>query len=101
MGNNPFAQFNPGGNGSMQVNSQILPAPMMAAFFPNLAQAPIYKGNGQGPPTIPINYMSASSGDATANIAAANPWSFTQSPLPILIVALIVGLLWLRMVHWG
>lgn len=90
------------GNGSMAVNSQLVNVPMLGAFFPNTAPAPYYKGSGQPPPTVPINYMSmASSGtDSSANIASANPWSFTQSPLPILIIALVGGMIWLRMVHW-
>lgn len=89
------------GNGSMAVNSQLVSVPMFGQFFPSTALAPYYKGSGQPPPTIPINFGSVSGGDMTANIAAANPWSITQSPLPILIIALVVGLVWLRLVHWG
>lgn len=92
----------PVGNGSMVLNGQIVPVPMTNSFFPNLAQAPIYKGNGQGPPTIPINYMNNYSGmtDTASAIASANPWSFTQSPIPMLIIALVVGFLVLRFVHF-
>lgn len=92
----------PIGNGSLVVNGQIIPVPMSTGFFPNLAMAPIYKGNGQGPPTIPINYMNTYQGatDTQAQVAGSNPWSFTQSPLIMLIVALVAGYLLLRFVHY-
>lgn len=102
MPNYPGQAYTPiAGNGSMGVNSQLVNVPMIGQFFPSLALAPYYKGNGQPPPTIPLNYTSATGGDMSANVAAANPWSITQSPLPIIIIALVGGLIWLRVVHWG
>src|SRR5437868_2360488 len=91
------------GNGSMVTNGQIVSVPMLGQFFPNLAQAPIYKGSGQPPPTIPINYMNNLGNSVTSgsDIAAANPWSLTQSPLPILIVAMVIGYFLLRYVHFA
>ena len=94
------------GNGSLVVNGQIVPVPMMGQFLPTMASAPFYKGNGQGPPTVPVSFngnaMGSGAGgmDAVANRAASNPWSFTQSPVIIALIFLIVGLLGLRYIHW-
>lgn len=90
------------GNGSLVVNGQIVPVPMSGQFMPPLASAPFYKGSGQPPPTVPLNYMQGSgmASDASAAKAAANPWSPTQSPVIIALVALIIGILGLRYVHW-
>lgn len=93
-----------GGNGSYAVNSQLLAAPMAAAFYPGMAGVPFYKGNGQGPPTIPINYMNSQSAtggaDLSGTAAASNPFDPMVSPLPWAIGALIIGLLGLRYIHW-
>ena len=86
--------------GTMQVNSQLIPVPMSNAFYPSYASAPFYKGSGQPPPTIPLNYMSRNGTDYTSQMAANNPFSFTQSPLIIAVAALVIGLLGLRYVHW-
>lgn len=90
------------GNGTLVANGQILPVPMSGQFYPSLASAPMYKGSGQPPPTVPLNYMQGSggAGDAAAAKAASNPWSPTQSPLPIAVFALVVGILGLRYIHW-
>lgn len=85
-------------NGTAGVNSQLLPFPMHGSFFPNLAQAPMFAGNGQPPPTIPINYMGMRA--ASHGSSVSDPWSPTQSPLPITIGALLLGFLLLRFVHW-
>lgn len=92
----------PVGNGSMVVNGQIVPVPMSGQFFPPLASAPFYKGAGQPPPTVPLNYMQGqgASNDAAASAAADNPFSFVRSPLIIALGALVVGILGLRYVHW-
>jgi hypothetical protein len=92
-----------GGNGSGAVNSQLLPFPMLGSFFPNTAMAPQYYGNGQPPATIPLNYMNqpvGGTGVTEQSLAATNPWSFTSSPLPWVLLALVLGLVWLRIVHW-
>ena len=89
------------GNGSMVTNGQIVPTPMASAFFPNLASAPFYQGNGQPPPTVPLSYMNAGSGgNQLSSVAAANPFSFTMSPLLMAVIALVVGMLGLRYIHW-
>lgn len=94
---NMFGQSNAG---SLQVNSQLIPVPMSSAFYPTLAGAPFYKGSGQPPATIPLNMSSAGGTDQTASIAASNPFSFTQSPLPIALGALVIGMIGLRYIHW-
>jgi hypothetical protein len=90
------------GNGSLVVNGQIVPVPMSGQFFPPLASAPFYKGSGQPPPTVPLNYMpnAQSMNSAAGQQAAANPFSFVQSPLIIAVAALVIGLLGLRYIHW-
>lgn len=92
----------PVGNGSMVANGQIVGVPMGLQFFPNLAAAPFYKGSGQPAPTVPINYITGTPGSTggMSAAAAANPFSFTQSPLIIAILFLIVGILGLRYIHW-
>lgn len=90
-----------GGSGSMSVNGQLVNVPMSSSFFPSAAAAPYYKGSGQSPPTIPLSYSSGNGSTSTqAAMAAANPFSFTQSPLMIAVIALVVGVLGLRYVHW-
>ena len=93
-------QFGLGSAGTLPVNSQLIPAPMASAFYPGAAEMPIYRGSGQAPPTVPLNYMSASGSDAKAIAAASNPWSPIDSPLPWAIGALVVGMLGLRYIHW-
>lgn len=90
------------GSGSLTVNGQIVPVPMSGQFFPPLASAPFYKGSGQPPPTVPLNFMQGSGAmsDAGAASAIQNPWSFTKSPVVIALVALVVGILGLRYIHW-
>lgn len=87
------------GAGTLAVNNQLVPAPMDGAFYPSGFAYPYYKGNGQGPATVPI--MGASNGtDAQASAAAAAPFDFAQSPLPWAIIFLIVGIMGLRYIHW-
>lgn len=91
-----------GGNGSYVTNGQIIAAPMGGQFFPTTAAYPAYKGNGQPPPTIPINYMSGGgySGSTLSATAAANPLNFQLSPVIMALLALIIGLAGLRWIHW-
>jgi hypothetical protein len=102
MANFPYYTPAPVGNGSMVVNGQIVPVPMIGQFFPPLASAPFYKGQGQPPPTVPLNYMpgAAAMNSASSQQAASNPMSFVQSPLIIAVAALVIGLLGLRYIHW-
>ena len=90
-----------GPNGSLVTNGQIIPSPMDSAYFPTTAYAPFYKGTGQPPPTVPLNFVSsAAMTDQSANMAAADPFNFTQSPVIIAVLALVIGILGLRYVHW-
>ena len=88
------------GNGSMVVNGQIVPVPMGGQFFPTMASAPFYKGNGQGPPTVPLNFMGQGSGNQLSQVAGSNPFNFQLSPLLMACIALVVGIFGLRYVHW-
>jgi len=98
-----YQTMTPVGNGSMYGNGQIVAVPMSSAFYPPLASAPFYKGSGQPPPTVPMNYIqgSGASNDAAAATAGANPFNFTMSPLIIFLIALVVGYFGLRYIHWA
>lgn len=98
MANTSWFTPSPIGNGSLVTNGGLFPVPMSNAFYPTMATAPFYKGSGQPPPTVPINYMNQSTPQTSA--AAGNPFSPTQSPLLIAVIALAIGLLGLRYVHW-
>lgn len=88
--------------GTLYVNNQIVPAPMSQAYFPSGAQYPYFKGSGQGPATVPLNYMgkggNGTEGDASN--AASMPFSFVHSPVLWAIIFLVVGIAGLRYVHW-
>lgn len=87
------------GNGTLVTNGQMTMAPMSSAFYPSMASSPFYKGNGQGPPTVPLSYMSNSQNQFVST-AMANPFSFTMSPLIMALAALVIGLVGLRYIHW-
>ena len=88
--------------GSMNMNGQLVPAPMSSAFYPSSAESGVYRGTGQGPATVPLTYMQGDTGMGNqAQTAAANPFHPTLSPLWISVIALIVGVLGLRYVHWS
>lgn len=89
--------------GTLLVNNQIVASPMSSAYFPSSQQYPYFKGNGQGPATIPLNYMGTSGSGGTtsqASAAASMPFSLTQSPVIWAIIFLIVGVAGLRYIHW-
>lgn len=103
MGYGGYTAYVPdGGNGSLTVNGQIIPVPMSGQFFPSLASAPFYKGTGQPPPTVPLNYMQnpVQMNAAGSQTAASDPWNFFSSPVITAIVAITIGLLGLRYIHW-
>lgn len=89
-------------NGTLTVNGQIIGVPMSGQFFPSMASAPFYKGSGQPPPTVPLNYLQnpVQMNAAGADAAAGDPWNPTVSPLVWSIGAVVVGILWLRFIHW-
>lgn len=43
---------------------------------------------------------SGGSNMAHAQAASQNPWNFQISPLPMALIALVVGVIGLRLVHW-
>lgn len=89
--------------GTLYTNNQIVPAPMTSAYYPDGSQYPYYKGSGQGPATVPLNYMGGAGGNATngeAANAAAMPFSIIHSPVIWAIIFLLVGVAGLRYIHW-
>jgi len=86
--------------GTLYSNNQIIPAPMSSAYYPDVSQYPYFKGSGQGPATIPLNYGGSGGTAGASATAAASPFSFTQSPLIISVAALIIGMWGLRYIHW-
>lgn len=96
-----------GYQGSMGINNQLVAVPMSGAYYPDLAAVPFYRGSGQGPPTIPLNYGGAPGGASAvdishqeAQVASANPFDFFQSPLIIAMLSFVGGMALLRYVHW-
>jgi len=81
------------------VNGQlvtVLPAPFRAS---GNAIGPLYRGGAATPATIP-RAQSAGANAANAQAAGAAPWDPRVSPLPLLVVMLVVGLVGLRYIHW-
>lgn len=85
--------------GSRVVNGQLIPVLEWPALASGNAVGPAWGGGPASPATIPPHAAGGSGMAAGAN-AGASPWSFTQSPLPLLIIMLIVGILGLRYIHW-
>jgi len=87
--------------GTLYVNNQIVPSPMTSAYFPDQSQFPYFKGSGQGPATVPLNYMGGASGTSgEAANATALPFSLQHSPVIWAIIFLVVGVAGLRYIHW-
>lgn len=83
---------------SATINSQLVPQVRTNLFFPS-AVGPVLQGVPASPPQSPPGY-SAGAADNT-NVTNAPAWSFTQSPVPLLIIMFIGGFLLLRYVHYG
>ncbi len=87
--------------GSDVINGQLVPVFQKQALSSGNAVGPMYGGTGASPQTIPPGAnQSASSGTAGAAAAGGAPWDPRVSPLPVLIVMLLVGVLGLRFIHW-
>ncbi len=87
--------------GSRIVNGQLVPVLEWQALASGNAVGPVFGGGPAYPATIPPN---ASGGpmrsSQAAQAASSNPFSFRSSPVPLLLIMLIVGVLGLRYVHW-
>lgn len=83
--------------GSATVNGQLVPVFKWNAFASGNATGPVYGGGPASPATIPPN---ASSGSASASTAASAPFNVKSSPILLLLVMLVVGVLGLRFIHW-
>jgi hypothetical protein len=81
------------------VNGQLVPQARSQLYYPS-AVGPIIQGVPSSPPQSSVSGVSGASSDA-ASLAAQNPWSPTQSPVPWLIGMFVVGYLMLKYVHWG
>jgi hypothetical protein len=97
---NSFAGF-PLNPSSLGVNDQLLSVGSSYFFQPGNAPGPSFRGAAAPPQTIPTG-AGASLGQSAGALATASgsPWSFAGSPLPILLIMLVVGLLGLRYIHW-
>lgn len=110
------------GYGSDAINGQLVPVRTLDGYSPN-AYGPIVNVGTAAVNTVPPSLgagggriggnsgtVASSSGDITnnsggtnmahADLAAANPWNFKVSPLPMAMVFLVVGLVGLRLIHW-
>lgn len=83
--------------GSRVVNGQLVPVLEWQALASGNAVGPAFGGGPASPATIPPN---GSTGRPAAAAAASNPFNFRLSPVPILLIMLVVGVLGLRYVHW-
>lgn len=89
--------------GSRSVNGQLIPVIEWAALASGNAVGPQFGGGPASPATIPPNGSGGGMRNSMASVngsAAAQPFSFKNSPVPLLIIMLIVGMLGLRYVHW-
>lgn len=87
--------------GSRIVNGQLVPVFEWSALASGNAVGPQFGGGPASPATIPPNASRGGMSASRSAIAAqGSPFSFRQSPVPILIIMLIVGVLGLRYVHW-
>lgn len=81
-------------------NSQLVPQVRSSMYYP-LAVGPVIQGVPASPPQSPPGFSGGGDGSDKAAQASANPWSFTQSPVPWLIGMFIVGYLMLRYIHYA
>jgi hypothetical protein len=84
---------------SATINSQLVPQ-VRTNWYNPLAVGPVLQGVPASPPQSPPGYQSGSA-DGVASNAGATPFSFTQSPVPLLIIMFLAGFLLLRYVHYG
>ena len=80
------------------INGQFRTVVQGAALYPPAAMQPLFRGNGAPAPTLPLPIVATGGADGMG--AASQPFSLKASPVPWLVVLLIVGLLGLRYVHW-
>lgn len=94
------------GYGSVVVNGQLVPTRTMEALWPvsygpTIQQIP---GNLGAVPSVPPGIGTGNAygaGDTMfAAQAAADPFNFRTSPVLFSVIALVAGLLILRVVHW-
>ena len=106
------------GYGSDAINGQLVPVRTMDGYRPitygpvlnvgTAAVSAVPPSLGAGGGTIGGVYTnegdivnsSGTANTANAALAANQPFSFVQSPIPMAIIFLIVGLVGLRVVHW-
>lgn len=86
------------------VNGQLVPATRTNNYYPS-AVGPIIQGVPAGPQqSAGTGYTGAGggpiAGDAVAQDAAANPFDFVKSPVPLMIIMFVGGFLMLRYVHY-
>ena len=94
--------------GSIGINDQLVNTPLASWFFPGNAVGPILKTTGNTyPATIPAGISGSGaysvadgSGSENATAAGSAPWSFTKSPVIMVIAALAIGVLGLHFIHY-
>ena len=82
------------------VNGQLVQVMEGAWRASGNAVGPLYRGGAATPATIP-RAQSAGANSANAQAAGAAPWDPRVSPLPLLVVMLVLGLVGLRYIHWN
>lgn len=94
---------------SMVVNGQLVAMRQSDAYAP-IVFGPTLRGGVTPVPNVPVNaygptggaVLTGSGNPASAGVqaASASPWSPVASPLPWVVLALVIGLLGLRYIHW-
>lgn len=81
--------------GSASLNGEIRDAIPADVLYPPAPDLSFYAGVPMSAPTL------SGALNQTAQEAAAKPWSFKSSPLPWLVIGLVVGVGALKFIHWG
>lgn len=84
------------------INGQLVPSARSNNYYP-FAIGPVIQGVPAGPPQSQGSGYTGSSvnpNSAVSAVAAQNPFSFTLSPVPMLIIMFVAGFLLLRYVHY-
>lgn len=94
--------FSPLTFGTVQSNGQLVAALQASALTAHGAIAPVLKGSQpQQPLTVGVpGGLTDSGSNGAAADAIANPLNFMKSPVPLLLIMLVVGMLGLRYIHF-
>lgn len=89
------------GTSSAIINGQLVPQTRSMYYAP-IAVGPVIQGVPAAPPQTGAGGGSNAYGASDVSaMAASQPFSLIHSPVPWIIIFLVVGFVLLRYVHWG